>query len=211
MKNLFLASSFSDVSDVFEKTEESLAPGKTVCFIPTASTYEEINFYIDDAKQSFEEMGLILDILDISTATEEMIASSLQNCDFIYVSGGNTFFLLQELKRTRAGAEILKQIQQGKTYIGESAGTMILSPCIEYVKEMDDTNEAKGLNSYDALNVIDFYPLPHYSNYPFQEVTEKIVQKYIQKIKLEPLTNAQAIRVKGNSIIKYSTDQTCSV
>ncbi|WP_252346614.1 Type 1 glutamine amidotransferase-like domain-containing protein, partial [Listeria monocytogenes] len=38
--------------------------------------------------------------------------------DFIYVTGGNTFFLLQELKRTGADKLILEEIAKGKLYIG---------------------------------------------------------------------------------------------
>lgn len=88
----------------------------------------------------------------------------------------------------------------GKTYIGESAGSIILSPNIEYIKEMDDFKAVHELESYEALGLVDCYPLPHYTNFPFQEVTENIVSYYTGKIELRPFSNAQAIWIKEGNI-----------
>ena len=203
MKSLFITSSFSDVASIFKDTEENLTPGKTVTFIPTASIHEEINFYIEDAKKSLEGMGLLVEVIDVSIEDKDTIFSSLERNDFIYVSGGNTFFLLQELKRTGADKEIIKQVQSGKTYIGESAGSMILSPSIDYVRDMDDESAAPSLESYEALNLIDFYPLPHHTNEPFIEITEAMKSKYSKTIKIEPFSNSEAFRVKGQRTQKY--------
>lgn len=208
MKNIFLTSSFADVAEVFGRTEERLASGKTVTFIPTASIHEEITFYVEAGKKSLEKLGLIVDVLDVSTASNQEIIAKLDHNDFIYVTGGNTFFLLQELRRTKADIEIIRQIGKGKTYIGESAGSMILSPGIDYITEMDDCSEAPKLDSYDALNVIDFYPLPHYGDFPFKDVTEKIVSKYANKLKIKPFNNMQAFRVQGERVVQYTANET---
>ena len=45
-------------------------------------------------------MGLTVDELDIYSASYETAKSKLEKNDIIYVAGGNTFYLLQELKRT---------------------------------------------------------------------------------------------------------------
>lgn len=206
MKNIFLVSSFVDVADIFERTQENLAPGKTVTFIPTASIHEEVTFFVEGGKESLEKLGLIVDVLEVSTAPEKEITSKLQGNDYIYITGGNTFYLLQELKRTNADAEIVRQIKKGKTYIGESAGSMILSPNVEYAKEMDDFSAAKGLSSYEALNVIDFYPVPHYGDFPFKEVTEEMVSKYAHNLNIMPLSNNEAIYVKGDKVMQVSVN-----
>ncbi|NUY57754.1 Type 1 glutamine amidotransferase-like domain-containing protein, partial [Salinivibrio sp. EAGSL] len=100
---------------------------------PTASLVEDVTFYVDAGKKALEERGLIVDELKISTATKEKIDSTLKNNDYIYVTGGNTFFLLQELQRTGADTVISEQVNSGKIYIGESAGSIVLSRNIEYV------------------------------------------------------------------------------
>lgn len=66
---------------------------------------------------------------------------------------------------------------------------------------MDDFKLVKSLTSYSSLEVIDFYPLPHVTNFPFKEVTEKIISNYTDKVKLIPFTNGQAIWVNGDNIV----------
>ncbi|PQL94536.1 Type 1 glutamine amidotransferase-like domain-containing protein [Apibacter adventoris] len=198
MKRLFLSSSFADVSNIFIDFTNNNLKGKTITFIPTASIHETVNFYVKAGKQALTKMGLIVDELDISQASTKEISEKLQYNDYIYISGGNTFFLLQELQKTGADKIITQQIHSGKLYIGESAGSIILSPNIEYVKDLDDYNLAPKLQSFSALNIIDFYPLPHYTNYPFKENIEKIINKYKTDLNLYPITNLQVIEVKDN-------------
>ncbi|ATA67643.1 MULTISPECIES: peptidase E [Capnocytophaga] len=199
MEKLFLCSSFKDVAPLFEEFIKSDLVGKRVSFIPTASLVEEITFYVEAGKRALEKMGLIVDILDISTATTEEISSKLQHNDFIYVTGGNTFFLLQEMQKSGADNLIREQITAGKIYIGESAGAMILSPNIEYVKLMDSIKKAPDLHTFSALNVVNFYPVPHYTNFPFVKSVEKIITKYQDILNLYPITNKQAILVEGGN------------
>ena len=127
MKELFLSSSFKDVATIFADFKQDLK-GKTVTFIPTASIVEKVVFYVASGKKALEKLGLKVDILEISTAESEEINTKLRNNDFIYVTGGNTFFLLQELKRTGADKILTEEVNAGKVYIGESAGAMITSP-----------------------------------------------------------------------------------
>ena len=198
MKKMFLASSFVDVADLFVKFSEGKCAGKTVTFIPTASLVEDVNFYVGAGKKALEKCGLIVDELEISTATKEKIASAIKNNDYIYVSGGNTFFLLQELKRTGADKIISEHINSGKIYIGESAGSIVLSCNIEYVKDMDDFTAAPNIGTFSSLGMIDFHPVPHHTNFPFKESVESIISSYEGKIDLCPISNSQAIVVHGN-------------
>nr|WP_317045448.1 Type 1 glutamine amidotransferase-like domain-containing protein [Capnocytophaga canimorsus] len=91
------------------------------------------------------------------------------------------------------------KLQQEKIYIGESAGAMILSPNIEYVKLMDSIKKAPDLHTFSALNVVNFYPVPHYTNFPFVKSVEKIITKYQDILNLYPITNKQAILVEGGN------------
>ncbi|ABX43695.1 Type 1 glutamine amidotransferase-like domain-containing protein [Lachnoclostridium phytofermentans] len=200
MKKLFLSSSFKDVANLFPEFASSDLTEKTVTFIPTAALHEKMNFYVKSGRKALEKLGLKVDELEISTATQSDILSKLQNNDFIYVSGGNTFFLLQELRRVGADKIIMEQIESGKIYIGESAGSMILSPNIEYVKDMDDYKKANDLTNFNALNIIDFYPLPHYNCFPFQKTVEKIISKYKDTLVLTPINNSQVILINGSDI-----------
>lgn len=207
MKNLFLASSFADVADEFKRTEATSFSGKKVTFIPTASIHEEVDFYVGEARSTLENFGLIVDVVDVSNSKAEDIKARLEENDYIYISGGNTFFLLAELIRSNTKDELVRQINRGKTYIGESAGAIILSPDISYIHDMDDSGVASGLDSYQALNVVEFYPLPHYGNYPFKDVTENIYKKYRNLINIKPFSNNQAFRIRGEVVEKCTSSQ----
>jgi len=198
MTKLFLTSYLAEVAGLIENHEDGLE-GKAVTFIPTASIPEEIDFYVDDARRAFERLGLTVDNLNISTASISEIEGKLGNNEYIYVTGGNTFFLLQELRRSGADKIILEQVKSGKTYIGESAGSVILSPNIAYIQEMDNADIVKGLESCEGLNLVDFYPLPHYGNQPFKDAAEHILSSFSNEINLYPCSNNQVITVVDGS------------
>ncbi len=200
MRKLFLASSFSEVASLFPKFAGEEIKGKRITFIPTASLVEEVRFYVDDDRKAFEELGIIVEELEITTASPDKILEILNRNDYIFVSGGNTFYLLQELRRKRADILITEQIRAGKLYIGTSAGSIILCPDIEFVKEMDYNHTAPELQSFTGLNIVDFYILPHYLDFPFEEITQNIVKKYGKKLDLRPISNKQVITIAGNRI-----------
>lgn len=215
MKNLFLSSSFTDVTALFVNfATEILAGdhvvgnslvGKSVTFIPTANVPEEYKLYVDEAKKALEQLGIIVDELEVSTASAEEIDRKLRGNDFIYVSGGNTFYLLQELRKTGADKIIMDEIAKGKLYVGESAGSLIMAPNIEFVKHMDDVEAAPELTSFDALHVVDFYPVPHHTNEPFAQATEDIINQYGEVLQLQPISNEQVIIVQGD-VVKILND-----
>lgn len=198
--NIFLASSFAEVADLFVAFTKGECSGKTVTLIPTASLAEEVNAYLIAAKQALVEAGLVIDELEVSTASREDIVDKLERNEFIYVAGGNTFFLLQELKRTGADQLIADQVRAGKCYVGESAGSAVLAPSIEYLKDLDDASAAPDLDSYASLGLIDFYPLPHYQNAPFADAVERVLIEYGDTLDLRPFSNHQAIAIVGNEL-----------
>jgi dipeptidase E len=199
MKKLFFVSSFKDVANIFENSEKYLT-GKIVTFIPTASMVEKVVFYVSSGRKALEKMGLYVDILEISTASKDEINVKLKKNDFIYVSGGNTFFLLQELKRTGADKIIIEEVNAGKLYIGESAGAIVASSNIEYAKGMDSVKKAPDLIDYSALGLVEFYPVPHFKCSPFKKVVQTIIDTYSSKLNLSPISNHDAILVHYNEV-----------
>lgn len=206
MKKMFLTSSFADVADLFLKFTQKKCAGKTATFIPTASLVEEVRFYVSAGKVALEKLGMNVDELEISTASKEEIESKLQKNDYIYITGGNTFFLLQELKRTGADKLIIEQINLGKIYVGESAGSIVMSRNIEYVKEMDDNTAAPSLASFSSLGLVDFYPVPHHTDFPFKESVESIISNYNGELDLCPINNKQVIVVNENEFEVWAAE-----
>jgi dipeptidase E len=200
MKKILLSSSFKDVASLLAPFVQDSLAGKTVTFIPTASIPETVTFYVAAAKKAFKKMELQVEELDIRQVPYAEIAATIAKNDYIYLTGGNTFYLLQELKKSGADQIIREQVRLGKPYIGESAGAAIAAPTIEYMKEMDDPTAAPHLTSFKGLELVDFCPVPHYNNAPFKKITKNIVQAYQQKLDLKPISNHQAIQVLDQEI-----------
>lgn len=205
MSYLFLTASFTDVKDKFKKFYsqkfDDKLQGKTVTFIPTACIPEDYKEYMTNDKKAFESLGLRIDELDISFASLPEITEKIQKNDFIFVGGGNTFFLLQEMQKSGANKVISEAIKQSKLYIGTSAGSVILAPTIDYVEKMDEKVKAPQLKSTQGLNLITFYPLPHYDNEPFKKQAHEIFKAFNSSLNLVKFNNDEAVIVE-NGVFK---------
>lgn len=199
MKKMLLVSMFQNVANILKRVEPNLK-NRTVTYIPTASIVEKLGFFTKIGKWKLKRMGLIVDELEISTLPYETIKSKLEENDFIYVAGGNTFFLLQELKRTGADKVLIQEINKGKLYIGESAGAIVVAPDIGYSAEMDNVEKASELKDYLGLNLIDFYVVPHYKNWEMGKAAEKIISTYSTSIHLKVIRDNQAILIENGNV-----------
>ncbi len=199
MKRLFLVSMFQNVSTLLLTVEPELK-GKTVTFIPTASKTERFGFFVGIGKWSLKRLGLRVDVLDVSTSPYETIKAKLEKNNYIYVTGGNTFYLLQELRKTGADALLIYEINKGKLYIGESAGAIVVAKNIEYSSAMDNKEKAPGLKDYTGLNLVNFYVVPHYMNWEFNKAVKKIVDAYSDELNLTVISDSQAIFVENDKL-----------
>lgn len=200
MKEIFLCSYFAEVAALLPQSVPTSLCGKTVAFIPTASIHEDFNQYVEEGREALVSLGLTIKELEITQCGQKEIETVLRNCDCIYVSGGNTFFLMQELRRTGTDRLIAEQVEKGKLYIGESAGAMVFAPNIEYAKKMDNhLSMTPGFNDFTALGIVNFYPVVHFKSYPFEESTQTVIREN-RHLLLKPITNKQAIVVIGDTI-----------
>lgn len=198
MKKIFLCSYFGGVKDKFKDFMNNDTKGKKVLFIPTANIDEETKFLIDEAKDVFKSLGMEIENLEISELDEKTIKNKIEKTDYLYIGGGNTFYLLQELKRKNLINFIKNRVNFGMVYIGESAGVIITSKDIGYSDLMDDKTVAKNLKEYSALNLVDFYVVPHLNEFPFEESSKQIVEKYKDKLNIIAISNSQAIIIKDD-------------
>lgn len=198
MKKLILVSMLYQVTDLVRKAEPELA-GKTVTYIPTAGIVEEIDGMIENETNTLQSLGLKVDVLDVSSASYESIVSALTKNDIIFVGGGNTFYLLQELRRSGADKIVAQEVNKGKLYIGESAGAVIACPDIGHCSGMDSPEKAPDLTDYTGLGLVDFYIVPHIGNEEMGEAAKKAVEEYNSRLDLKIITDRQVIQVDGEN------------
>ena len=196
MKKLLLVSLFQNVTHILKKAEPKLK-GKTIAYIPTAALVENSGDMIRAEMLTLSNMGLIPVKLEISSAPYEVIDRTLSESDFLFVSGGNTFFLLQEMKRIGADKLLIREVEKGKLYIGESAGAMIASPDIGYSAIMDAPSAAPRLTDYSGLGLVPFYVVPHYKSSFLGKEAQNIKEAFSHSLSLKLLTDHQALLIEG--------------
>ena len=106
---LFLCSHFSSVGSLIKEEIEN----KKVAFIPTASLREGYTGYVGSARKLFKKLGAIVTEIDISTEAYSTIQSVFEEADVIYFTGGNSFFLMDQLRKTGADG-LLKKVLRWK-------------------------------------------------------------------------------------------------
>lgn len=124
-------------------------------FIPYARpggiSYEA---YTQMVKEAFIELPL--DVTGIQDF--ENPKSAVKNAEAIFIGGGNTFVLLDTLIRLDLISTLKSAIENGKPYLGTSAGTNIVGPSIKTTNDMPIVHPT----TLDALNLIPININPHY-------------------------------------------------
>ena len=200
---MLLMSYLAGTESITKKYLSKMDSNKIV-FIPTAGNVEPYTGYIDEGVEMLKSLGYELEIIDISKYDEDYLKNKLSKTECICISGGNTFYLLQEIKRKNLVEVLFKRIIEGLFYIGESAGAIIMSENIEYSQMMDDKSIASELDDYTGVNVFEHYVLPHIGEYPFEESTQKILENYQDKISLVAINNSEAILVNDSGYTIYN-------
>lgn len=213
MKKLFLASSFYQVADKLQ----ALVPeskGLKVAFIPTAADVYEETPWMDADREKLVAMGFIVEDYDIKNDGDSdddnntdhhndrgsRIYNDLKGFDVIFVSGGNTFYLLYHIRQSGFDKAITRLIDEGKVYIGSSAGSMIMGESIEPAQPLDNANEAPKLASFRGLGFVDFVLLPHYGKEKYEERYQSIIAAWSNIFNLQPLTDNQVVVIEGELI-----------
>lgn len=160
---LFLSSSVSGVAhDIPNHTD--LSKGNKLVFIDTAAEPEkggDISWLTKDRK-ALVDAGF--DVTDY-TITGKKIADLrkfLPDFDYIYLSGGNTLHLLSESYKSGFIDYIKELINEGKIYIGTSAGSIITGPFVpEYLKDDEKHVDVEDKPAYGFVN---FTVVPHWGS-----------------------------------------------
>ena len=205
MKNLFFCSfmfkskqSFKDYIGQFDARE--------ILFIPTASHVEPRRDYVYRAWSHFESLGFRVRDLEVSELSREECLEQIEKAEILYVAGGNTFYLLQELQKKDLLDAIRKKVEAGMVYVGESAGAVLASHDIDYVYQIDPKEDAPELAGTKGLGLMDFYVLPHYLDRPFEEVTKATYDQYKDELDFVFIDNSQSIVSDGLDKIEIKTE-----
>ncbi len=125
---------------------------KRVLFVPYA--LKDRDGYAAVARQKFEAMGFALD--SIHQASDPR--GAVEKAEAMFIGGGNTFRLLNNLYEHNLLAVIRNRVGFGMPYMGASAGTNMAGPTIKTTNDMPIIQPP----SFEALGLVPFQINPHY-------------------------------------------------
>lgn len=175
----------------------------SVAIIPAAKQHhpsEYVEFKISQYTEILKDFGFgSAFFLDIQNRSQKEIESSIQKADVVLVLGGNSFFLLDVARKCNL-ATILSKQPDSKTYIGISAGSIVVGPSIE-IADNDFANDPDivGLKNLTGLGLLDFAIFPHYKDEYDEKMNELISEKNIQ-YPIYALRDEQNLIVSGDDI-----------
>lgn len=177
-------------------TDKSPAETK-VGFITTAANVEEGNkdWYINQFinLQKFDYNWI--DVVDPSASDVDW-RTRLKVVDVVFVSGGNTFHLLNQYRETGFG-EWLRGNIESKVYVGVSAGTIITTPSLDVCTIEPADPNLPGLTDLTGLSFVEFEIEPHCDDKRFN-----IIRKYAEtkSNKIYAIDDQTAIKVTKNKV-----------
>ncbi len=201
MKKLFLTSSSEMVMDDIVKKLPNSPTELKLALINTAAEVEKgDHWWLRAEKKKLAEVGFEIDEFSITGMKIEEIEERLLNKQVIYVCGGNTFYLLDQMIKTGFDQIVKRKIEEGVIYMGSSAGSMVVGVRIDLVSTIDDRSKAPDLKS-DGLGIIDMAILPHWGTKDFlEEYKSGFETMYTKNLKIVPLSDRQYIYVKDNVV-----------
>ena len=125
---------------------------KRALFVPYA--LHDRDRYAAQAGARFLKMGCSLE--SVHNAPDPKAA--VRDAEAIFVGGGNTFRLLNQLQQLDLLPVIRERVEAGMLYIGSSAGSVISAPTIKTTNDMPIVQP----RSFDALGLISFQINAHY-------------------------------------------------
>jgi dipeptidase E len=198
MIRLFLTSSVNRVATTIEKSLPE-STGRKLVFVTTASElYTDDLEWRDSDRKALVEAGFAVTDYTITGKSKEEIKKYLEQFDILYMEGGNTYYLLEQIQKTNCAEIICALVKKGIPYIGCSAGSIVAGPDIYPIRHTDEVKEFRHLENYRGLGLVNFIVLPHWGQECLQELYlgKRMKFNYNEDHKLLFLTDNQYIYIQ---------------
>lgn len=168
-----------------------------IAMIYTAANYKGFNKNKDKDSPILKKNGYRIYYYDIEGKKAKEIEKFLKDKAVIYVRGGNSYYLLNQARKSGFNKIVKRLVKAGKIYIGVSAGSYLACPSIEMANwKHQDWNIVK-LKNLKALGLVPFLLSVHY-----KPESKEAIRQGMKKAKFPTriLTDDQAILVKDGKI-----------
>jgi dipeptidase E len=161
---IILTSNGLTSSSIIDEYKQLFLNGyKSVAIVVTADPiYREKDVKAISSMNIFKSIGFNVRFFDIDY--DEPI--KLFDYDIIYFIGGNPFYLLHSIRKTKTDIILKKCLHENKVISGASAGSIVLGETIILVNEFDSQlNKEVGVNDLSGVKLTNINICPHYSRF----------------------------------------------
>lgn len=165
-------------------------------FIPTAANVEEgdKNWFFAQTNNLIRFGFGWIDVVDIAVPGIDW-QMRLRDVDVVFVGGGNTFYLIDQLRRV--GFKEWIEGQDNKVYVGASAGSIVASPTIEIALLPPADPNVPNITDFTAMAWVDFDIEPHCDEARIVEMNDYVKQTGKSVYALD---DASAVSVEGDAV-----------
>ena len=151
---------------------------KRLLYITTAIDGEECDDlnWIDEEIEALFDLGIKRE--NVKEYKIGLTNININDFDIIYMMGGNTIYLLDMIRKNNFDKTIKDFINEGKLYIGESAGSVILGSSISFAKPFNDNNV--NMTDFTGLCLVEGQIIPHANSR--EDYIKEIKDKYNEQI-----------------------------
>ena len=148
-----------DLRKLFDKENPKIT------YIPSCSLDGELEF--SDFVSRYRKMGILrFQYCPIDIPQSDIFFKEALKSDMLYLSGGNTYYFLKHLKKSKLFHALGEYVKKGGILTGLSAGGILMTPNIQtagYPSFDCDENE-ENITNLKSLNLVNFEFFPHYRN-----------------------------------------------
>lgn len=169
-----------------------------IAHIFTASNVAPDTDYVKRDMAAISDLGFQVVDFSLEGKTETELYEALKEFDIIYVQGGNGFYLLRHIRESGFDKVVNKLLDEGKWYIGVSAGTYVCCPTIEMHNWKRVRDYWYGLTDLSGMNLVPFLITVHYNRDKYREKLAASIPSASAPVKV--LTDDQAFFVQDDKV-----------
>lgn len=148
--------------------------------------------YRDEWSGYAEKHGAEFRYIDNSKENDVDEVNKLLGANILIITGGNTFKLLDNLRRSGLDKAIKDFASKNEFVLaGFSAGALVLTPTIEVCNLPNYDKNEVGLKDLTALDIVNFEVFPHYSEQEHKDLLSEY--KTQAKNEVKEITNEDCI------------------
>ena len=150
-----------------------------ITFIPSSSYFSEQDFREFVEQYNRHKLTRFINF-PVDLPYSNVLKKEAFKSDVIHLSGGNTYYFLHHLRKSKLVGELKSFVKRGGILTGLSAGGIIMTKDIATAgfPDFDRDDNEDGLTDFRGLGLVNFEFFPHYAN---SKRYEKALLKHSQE------------------------------